>query len=376
METEDHQEIAGHEPQRHPGKRQRKYKRDAEIVLICNPRAGGRWKELAGILDAEEAQQVRRIVTDSVEDIALALSDLGREAKLICIYGGDGTIQRVLDRLSPSKREEVHLALLGGGTMNVTSRWCGFSSSPARNFRYVVRAYRSGDLLLKEVPILEVDTGSTFNRGFTFGMGPVVRLLDAWERGPKGKLSAISLAAKAVSAAWIKRPSAIEELLRNMEAEVELDGERLPSDRFAAVFANVTGQINPGVEPFVGQRERDRFFCAAYSAGARELSLVLPLLLRGWLSVDPVDVSSWLKAIWPGESGQDTSDDNDSRYLNKTASSLIIRSHEPIYTLDGEILEARNHEISVHLGPMLKLAVGSGRILRTAAEAVKARSPV
>ena len=371
METEDLSQ-----PQRHPGTRKRRHKRDAEIVLICNPRAGGRWKELAGILDAEEAQQVRRIVTDSVEDIALALSALGREAKLICIYGGDGTIQRVLDRLSPSKREEVHLALLGGGTMNVTSRWCGFSSSPARNFRYVVRAYRSGDLLLKEVPILEVDTGSTFNRGFTFGMGPVVRLLDAWERGPKGKLSAISLAAKAVSAAWIKRPSAIEQLLRNMEAEVELDGERLPSDRFAAVFANVTGQINPGVEPFVGQRERDRFFCAAYSVGARELTLVLPLLLRGWLSVDPVDVSSWLKAIWPGESGQDTSDDNDSRYLNKTASSLIIRSHEPIYTLDGEILEARNHEISVHLGPMLKLAVGPARILRTAAEAVKARSPV
>jgi hypothetical protein len=48
-------------------RRKRKHKADAEIVLICNPRAGGRWKELAGILDSEEAAFTRRIVTDSVE---------------------------------------------------------------------------------------------------------------------------------------------------------------------------------------------------------------------------------------------------------------------------------------------------------------------
>ena len=39
------------EPSRAPGKRPRKVKREAEVVLICNPRAGGRWKALAGILD-------------------------------------------------------------------------------------------------------------------------------------------------------------------------------------------------------------------------------------------------------------------------------------------------------------------------------------
>src|SRR5690349_24301396 len=101
--------------------------RSAQIVLLCNPRAGGRWKALAGILDSEEARHVRRIVTDSVEDIAYALSDLGQDVELLCIYGGDGTIQRVLDRLAPEAHERLRLALLGGGTMNVTSRWCGFS---------------------------------------------------------------------------------------------------------------------------------------------------------------------------------------------------------------------------------------------------------
>src|SRR5690606_7844332 len=113
------------------------------------------------------------IVTDSVEDIAPALAGLGREARLVCIYGGDGTVQRVLDRLEPGREDAVHLALLGGGTMNVTSRWLGFTGSPARNFRYVVRAFRSGELLLKEVPLLEVHAGGRLTRGFTFGMGPI-----------------------------------------------------------------------------------------------------------------------------------------------------------------------------------------------------------
>src|SRR5678815_1375834 len=105
------------EPPRIPGKRPRKVKREAEVVLICNPRAGGRWKALAGILDSEEARHVRRIVTDSVEDIAHAVAELGQDAKLLCIYGGDGTIQRVLDRLAPDAHEHIRLALLGGGTM-------------------------------------------------------------------------------------------------------------------------------------------------------------------------------------------------------------------------------------------------------------------
>ncbi|HLU66931.1 MAG TPA: diacylglycerol kinase family protein, partial [Kofleriaceae bacterium] len=186
------------------GRRPRRVKPEAEVVLICNPRAGGRWKALAGILDSEEARHVRRIVTDSVEDIANAVTDLGQNARLLCIYGGDGTIQRVLDRLSPEAHETVHLALLGGGTMNVTSRWCGFSRDPLRNFRHVVRGHRSGELLYKEVPILEVRTGREFHRAFTFGMGPIVRLLDAYEHGKKGKVAALGTAARAITAVWLK----------------------------------------------------------------------------------------------------------------------------------------------------------------------------
>jgi len=345
-------------------RRKRHVKQDSEIVLICNPRAGGRWKELAGILDSEEAGHVRRIVTDSVDDIALALSNLGREAKLLCIYGGDGTIQRVLDRLS-HEHGDVQLALLGGGTMNVTSRWCGFSTNPGRNFRYVVRAFVSGELLSRELPVMKVQTGDVAHHGFTFGMGPIVRLLDAYERGRKGKLAAVGMAVQAVAAAWTRWPQSFQSLLAEMEADVELDGERLAYHEFSAVFANVTGQINPGIEPFVGQRARESFHCVAYAVGAREMTLLLPMLARGRLPLD-VDLSGLLS-----RSSRMPKLQSDARYVNRTAKTLKVTTAEDLYTVDGELLPVEGQEISVELGPMLRLATGPLVGWKMAAEAVK-----
>ncbi|HKE14062.1 MAG TPA: diacylglycerol kinase family protein [Kofleriaceae bacterium] len=338
-------------------RRARQDKREAQVVLICNPRAGGRWKALAGILDSEEARHVRRIVTDSVEDIAQAVADLGEEAELLCIYGGDGTIQRILDRLAPRAREQVHLALLGGGTMNVTSRWCGFSRDPVRNFRYVVRGHRTGELLYKEVPILEVTAGGGFHRGFTFGMGPVVRLLDAYERGRKGKVAALRLAAQAIAAAWIKSPQEYEKLLTAQVADIQVDGEKLPYSEFAAVFANVTGQINPGVEPFVNERSRNAFYCAAAAVSARELSLAMPFLVRGWL---PLDLAALTEPGRLLERLRNPALFTDPRYINRTGSRLEIRTEEPLYTLDGEIIQSTAGELAIELGPTLRLAVGAG----------------
>lgn len=342
-------------------RRKRKVKAEAQIVLLCNPRAGGRWKALAAILDSEEARHVRRIVTDSVEDIVYALSDLGQDVELLCVYGGDGTIQRVLDRLAPEAHERLRLALLGGGTMNVTSRWCGFSRDPLKNFRHVVHGHRSGELLYKEVPILEVRTGDELHRAFTFGMGPIVRLLDSYERGRKGKRAAIGTAMGAISAVWLKRPASYDALLDPLRAEVVLDGERLPHHEFAALFANVTGQINPGVEPFVDQRSRDTFYCAASALSVRELTLSLPFLARGWL---PLDVAALAEPGRLLERLRDPKLFTDPRHINRTVSRLEVRSDEPLYTVDGELLATHGGEVRCTIGPTFRLAVGPRRVLR------------
>ncbi len=333
-------------------RRRRKQKPEAEIVLVCNPRAGGRWKELAGILDSEEAEYVRRIVTDSVEDIAEALAETSHDAKLVCIYGGDGTIQRILDRLDA---KDMHLAMLGGGTMNVTSRWCGFSSNPTESFVHVVRGYRSGDLMFKEIPLLEVRTGDEVRRGFTFGMGPIIRALDAYEQGRKGKVAAVGTVVRAVSAVWTKRPRDYHELLALMEAEVTVDGERLAHDAYSAVFANVTGQINPGVEPFVDERSRDSFFYAAAAVSAREFTVAMPMLVRGWI---PPDKYAFFQPSRLPERFKNPALFSDPRYVNKSGRRMEIRTSDKLFTIDGEIMEVQNGAVTVDLGPMVRLAVG------------------
>ncbi len=353
-------------------RRRRRVKAESEIVLLCNPRAGGRWRELAGILDCEEAQNARRIVTDSVEDVAAALAELESDTKLICIYGGDGTIQRILDRMTAQELEGVSLAFLGGGTMNVTSRWLGMSRKPVLNFRHVVRAYQTGQLLHREIPVLNVATGSEFYRCFTFGMGPVVRILDAYERGRKGKVAALGIAARAATAALLNWPPSFEEMLEPMKAVVRVDGEELSDSEFVAVFANVTGQLNPGVEPFTTERTRDSFHLAAYSVSAREFATALPMLMRGWL---PIDVAGLLAKPFGG-SDNDTKTlgmPADPRYVNSIAKTIEIEASERLYTVDGEVLET-DAPIKVSVGPMLKLCAGPGateKLLLRAERAVK-----
>jgi hypothetical protein len=355
--------------------RQRVRKPGAEIVLICNPRAGGRWKELAEILDSEECQHVRRIVTDSVEDIAPAIADLGHEAKLLCIYGGDGTIQRILDRLSPTKHEQVSLAFIGGGTMNVTARWCGLDRSPADNFKEVVRGYVGGELLFKEINLLDIHNGPARYRGFTFGMGPIVRLLDAYERGAKGKLGALGTAGRGIMAALTGFPSDYRELLEQMHGQVTVDDEVLPYERFSAVFCNVTGQINPGVVPFVEKPTRDTFHYAAYAVTSREFTMNVAGLARGWLPVEPKQLVRPDRVVrrLADPSPLKTRTPSDPRYVNRNAAHMEVLSDEQLFTVDGEILQAADRHFDVSLGLQVRLAVSSRQTVAKAGKLLARR---
>lgn len=245
--------------------------------------------------------------------------------------------------------------------MNVTATWCGFTASPGRNFREIVRAYRSGELLLKEVPLLRVSHGGTAHLGFIFGMGVPIRVLNAYEQGKKGKGAAVRMAAGALSALWTGFPRSFRPLLDEISARVEADGEQLPYDRYATIFCNVTGRLNPGVEPFVKHRTRETFHYAAYAAGTREVSLMLPLLIRGVRPIDPKSllkpVSAWRQAIMSIRSeGQLPAD---PRYINDLAQEILVETDESLYTVDGELFHAKGEPLKVEVGPSLRLAVSS-----------------
>jgi hypothetical protein len=332
---------------------------ERDIVLLCNPRAGGRWKELASILDSAEAGQVRWIVTDSIEDIGPALALFGERTRLVCVYGGDGTIQRILDQMYADRLDGPTLAFIGGGTMNVTARWCGFVNKPARNFRDAVRSYRSGELLTREVPLLTVRQGVGRRHCFTFGCGPIVRVLNEYENSSKGKAAALSVVGQSLAAIWTNQPPRFRAILEPMVAEILRNGERLPYDRWTALFCNSTGRLHIGVEPFVKMRTRETFYLGAYAVTKQEIALWLPALMRGLLPMDPKSlvkpVTGW-KAIAMSYLGRDAYP-VDPRYINDLAEEVEIRSDERLYTVDGEVVHGTGETIRVRLGPVLRLAV-------------------
>jgi hypothetical protein len=332
--------------------------RRKEVALICNPRAGGRWRVLADVLDSEEVRGVHRIVTDEIEDIREAIAGLGQRVRLLCIYGGDGTIYRVLNELLRDPTVPLpRLAFLGGGTMNVTAARCGMSGSPGENVRRLMRAYRADRLLWRDIPLLAVTQKDQTRYGFTFGLGPLVRILERYEAGTKSRAAAVALGLRSALGAVTGLPRADRPLLRELEAQITADGERLPYRRFAAVFANVTGAINPFVEPFVGERTRETFHFLAYAVSAAELALRAPLLARGRLPVDPRSfldlVSTWRRAR---AAVGGTAFPTDPRYVNRQARRLGIETTETRYTMDGEVLASVDPHFDVRLGPTLQVA--------------------
>ena len=204
-------------------------RRERDIVLVCNPAAGGRWRQLAAILDSEVASHARRIVTDEIEDITASLRRLGKGARLICIYGGDGTILKFLNSIFPNEHEDPPtMAFIGGGTMNVSARWSGWTEKPAANFSRVVRQYMEDRLITREVPLLEVTQGKNRNYGFTFGLGPAIRVLNQYENAPKGKKAALMWAAKTIVAAYLGDAQRAPSAERGHGRRGSIDGERLP----------------------------------------------------------------------------------------------------------------------------------------------------
>ncbi len=314
---------------------------------------------LADVLDSDEAKTAYRIVTDDIDDVRDAIAGLGKRVKLLCIYGGDGTIYRVINELLRDPTiTPPRLAFLGGGTMNVTAAWCGMRRAAGENFRQVIRAYNADRLLWREVPLVAVAQKAQTLYGFTFGLGPLVRVLERYEAGTKSRANALTVGLKSALAVVSRIPRDYQPVLRELDARLTVDGQRLPYERWAALFANVTGVINPFVEPFAADRTPDSFHFLAYAVSSREFAMMAPLLARGRLPIDPRTllhpISTWRQALLSlvGRGGLQT----DPRYVNHPARHLVIETAEPHYTIDGEVLPSIDGRFDVRLGPALRVA--------------------
>ncbi|MBI5478956.1 MAG: hypothetical protein HY906_08880 [Deltaproteobacteria bacterium] len=335
-----------------------------DIVLVCNPRAGGRWKQLAGILDSAEAQHVRRIVTDSIDDIGPALASLGRRVRLVVVYGGDGTIQQILTdifRSGDGTWSGPAVGMVGGGTMNLTSRWCGWRDAPEENFIQIVHDAMTDKLATREVPMLKIQQGARVEYGFLFAAGSPIRVLNEYEHGRKSRIAAVVFFARTIVNAFNKNAHLIESSLDQMRGEILLDGVPLPYNDFVLTACSITGSLQIGMQPFVGERGGDTFYSLAYAVSAREIAVLLPFLARAMLPIDPKSLLqpvSQVTHIGLSYFGQGSLPlPLDPRYINHPVKEYELRSAEKVYTIDGEIFESTGEPIKITTGPTLRLAI-------------------
>lgn len=319
---------------------------NSDALMLFNLRAGAGAAELPRLLESTTALGLGGEVVLANQRLDPAVHDRVKARLPILVHGGDGTLQRTLDQLfsAPALRSggphpPPRIAAVGGGTMNVISRWCGFTSSPAENVQSVLHAQSAGDLRYKQVPLLRIRQGDQDHVGFIFGMGPMIRVVDAFgQRRDKTKLGAVTMLARAIGSVFI--PSIFSELAAEvapLDASIETNGRVLPYDQFGLLFASATDQVFLGTRPFAEQRRPHAFSFAAYADSTRAISATFPLLARGWR---------------PREKRE--------RYVNQLSRRLVIRSSERIFTLDGEIFESNVEPLTVEVGPTVELATHPG----------------
>ena len=212
----------------------------------------------------------------------------------------------------------------------------------------------------------------------TDAFGDALLCFESYRDGkhPEGKQAPRSLAR--YCSRWAVTRAMMRYLPASGARQTIVDGVPVPYSRFVAVFCNVTGSLNLGVQPFVKARSRDDFYYAAFATTPKEFIALLPFLIRGRLPMDPKSllkpISTWgrLAMAMVGKETFPT----DPRYVNSTAKRFEIRCSESLYTVDGEILQSDGSPITVTLGTVLKLVVNStvdlGATLRLAASVVNA----
>jgi hypothetical protein len=266
--------------------------------------------------------------------------------KVIYVYGGDGTIHKVIDiliyKLLNKEIPEIPLILpLGGGTQKAIFQWLGWGlgrTKPIDIFRKAMETDFERLPRRKLRPLAITFFNTRKNRVethycFIFTIGAVNRVIEVYDRGHKSVLSGIGHTALGAFASVARWPKSHANLLYQMDAIVKVNGERLPRQDTLTVLCSVTESTLFGVEPFRGTAESNQFYTAAYAVPAAVVATMLPVLVR----------ASFLP---PGD-----------RFFNEPVFNMeITPKTETSFFADGDFFYCKPGEpIRLELGPEIEL---------------------
>ncbi len=236
----------------------------AGIGVIINPHASGNRRHPGRV------ERFRRIVgndgvvhaTKDLTELDAALAALHeRGIDILAVCGGDGSFYHVVSRaLSLWGEASLPLLLpLRGGTINNLARTIGARRKRAESMlAHVVKDYRQGKT--HEVTRRDLIRINGDQYGYIVGTGLIVNFLRLYYSGRRpGPVRAFMLLV-VLGLSHFFRTSLIKGVVKEFEADVVCDGERVPFREFTLLLASTVAHIGLGVKPFYLSARKLGFF--------------------------------------------------------------------------------------------------------------------
>lgn len=323
------------------------------VTFLCN---GEKWDHIGPLRDLALEYGHRYVITDSIEDIGRILPEVIKsgKTKVIGILGGDGTIFQVINPLLRDMDNDKTLscppiAILGGGTMNGLFRYLGGKGSPEEVARRIVRKTQRENLQTRRMPLLRIEHAGQIYFGFTFCVGPIVRLLKKYTDEQRNVGNAVWTAVGSSLASVTGWPISFKRLIYPMSASVIInDSEKCSFAETTGLLAATMPRTIFGFHPFAsgepdGTLQTGEFFSIISGLKSFEIIARLPYLaFCGLWQELRIKIPKVLA--------------DDPRYLNRPVQSLKIDGRESFFTVDGEVIIAEpNQSIIITRGPELAL---------------------
>ena len=265
--------------------------RARRVGVLVNPRSGRNVKGIDSFLRVlcQDPQALwRRVVTP--EDVGPALKEMAaREVDVLAISGGDGTLQAVLTALFRGRPFAAlpPLAVLAGGTTNLTAADVGITGKPAHALHRLLAWAECGGrpVQLVKRAVLRVERGPGYEPlfGMFFSAAGIVQVTRArWDsrRRAQSALMRGGLGTAATVGRYLFGLALGRRVVTPTRIAVHLDGQPHDTSDYLALFITTLGRITWGIRPYWGEGPGPlRYTAIAYQP--KHLFLAAPALLCG-----------------------------------------------------------------------------------------------
>lgn len=247
------------------------------IAVVTNPRSrqNRRFPAIAGQLAyilGERGQLAQPKDRAELVDAARRFRD--RAVDILAINGGDGTAHVVLTAFMQAYGSDPlpPVALLRGGTMNTVASGVGVRGKPAELLGSLVARYHSGEPIAQVERNLLCVQGEQPEYGFLFGNGLISNFLQVYYEGSEpSPRKAAWILARAVWSALTSGPL-LARLMRPVELEVEVDGERWDRSSYLSIGAGTVDDIGLRFRPFhLAPHHPDHLHAVAFACTPTDL---------------------------------------------------------------------------------------------------------